>query len=116
MDLEVKNISLRLLCGENCKETEIPCAIEYLTENGSATLFGAVLKEGISSEIQNIHFLELEEQKWSCNVMKDEVEQVDVLWEDIKNIFEKSGIFLEQLKEDSKRVQQMIQKERKVIQ
>ena len=107
MDVSIKTCSLRLLKGELCSQEETPCAVEYQTGTGTATIQAAI--KGLSDSIPYIKFLELEQGQW---VMKLPEEEQPVSREDITNLLEGAGIALEQLKQNSKNVQQQIQEEK----
>lgn len=107
MDVSIKTCSLRLLQGELCSQEETPCAVEYQTGTGTATIQAAI--KGLSDSIPYIKFLELEQGQW---VMKLPEEEQPVSGEDIAKLLEEAGIALEQLKQNSKNVQQQIQEEK----
>lgn len=107
MDVSIKTCSLRLLKGELCSQEETPCAVEYQTGTGTATIQAAI--KGLADSIPYIKFLELEQGQW---VMKSQKEEQPVSGEDIAKLLEEAGIALEQLKQNSKDVQQQIQEEK----
>lgn len=107
MDVSIKTCSLRLLKGELCSQEETPCAVEYQTGTGTATIQAAI--KGLADSIPYIKFLELEQGQW---VMKLPEEEQPVSGEDIAKLLEEAEIALEQLKQNSKNVQQQIQEEK----
>lgn len=110
MEQSIGKWSLRLLKGDPCTAEEVPCKIEYKTQNGSACVFAAVQGDVSPEKVQ---FVETADGSWNCEVYtQQEIQTETYSQQQVYELFLKAAIDMQALKEDSLRLQRILMQEK----